>query len=337
MVCYIIYNREVGVQAQADEWIVSRRPEDIEAANRNWIFIDKLPRLTFSPTEVQDDNAFEKLLLQTAPLAAMLADFLCKGDHIDAKECRWYHRIWQYLSIMDLVSSPRRHAKFYLEELPVNLFNKQESARILVSGTADYAILVYLLRAFKGRILPRITVLDMCQTPLHLCRWYGVQQGVQIETLVQNILDLERPESFDLITTHDFLTIFDGEERLKILKKWYSLLVSGGRVVTTIRIEEDGTSNRKVTATSNQIKEFMQRATQLTKLWYEFVLSRPDPDWIVHGARIYAEKISSWPFHDSQEILSLFSDAGFKIAKFDPIESQVEMKLVTFIQLVAYK
>src|SRR5579871_5295913 len=159
IICYV-YSERMGNIVQPDEWIISRRSEDIENAKKQWQVFQSLPKLDISPKSVVNEFALEEPLIKTAPFAAMMADLFCQGDHMDAEGCNWYHRIWQYLRLLDLVSTPTWHSSFYNNSLYVPSHNHEHE--ILISGTADYSILSYVLHVYQQRSKHfHVTVLDM--------------------------------------------------------------------------------------------------------------------------------------------------------------------------------
>jgi SAM-dependent methyltransferase len=328
LTCYI-YTEEF---AQPDEWIVSNRAEDVESAKANWHAINRLPKLTITPADTLDEFALEEPLIQTAPLANLLSTYLCKGDHIHTESCHWYHQVWQYLRIMDLVSTPTWHSRFYLAELPNRTEN---SSKILISGTADYSILAYVIRSFHDLPKPSITVLDMCETPLHLCRWYGSQHGIQVNPLHRSIFDLDTYNTFDLITTDAFLTRFPIDDRLRVLRKWFAALVKGGKVVTTVRVERTNVKQEAVPSTQKQVQDFVRRATQLAQLWHEFV--QIDANALANYARVYAQNMVSFSALSPEQIRANFLEVGFEVIKFDIVEVKGEMKPTTYVEIVARK
>ncbi|MGH6929842.1 MAG: hypothetical protein ACREEV_16105, partial [Dongiaceae bacterium] len=146
----------------------------------------------------------EEPLALSAPVARELSSTLCHFDPRRGATCAWYHGIWQYLRLFDLITTPRDHATFYHAALlePV----RAGARRLLVSGTADYALPACLLWICQlAGVEPEITVLDICPTPLRLCDWYADRQSAAITTAAVNILDYDTPAPFDAVTTHSFL------------------------------------------------------------------------------------------------------------------------------------
>ena len=115
----------------------------------------------------------EEPLIESAPLAWRLAPQLCRKDPATGENCAWYHGMWQVLRLMELASSAAQRVEFYRDAIQGSCAGTQ-TPRILISGAADYAMLAVVIAAFDDRgATPAITVIDHCETPLHLSRWYA--------------------------------------------------------------------------------------------------------------------------------------------------------------------
>ncbi len=313
------------------EWIVSTRQEDIEILNKNWEIIRRFPSVEVSPASILDEFALEEPLIETAPFASKLSEYMCNGSYLGGDSCAWYHGIWQYLRIMDMVSTPTWHSKFYLNELRFPSLTKDK--KVLISGTADYSLLSYVLQANKGKPSPEIHVLDSCLTPLNLSKWFASKSGVHIETIHSSLFDIKDTIGYDLIATDAFLTRFSWEEKKAVLLKWKELMNPSGRVVTTARIDQSAIDDLPVKANATQIQEFSSRAYKLASLWQDFV--KVEPDLIKNQARLYSENIVSWSFSSESQLRSLFEDAGYFIETLDLVEVKGEMKVSIYAQIVA--
>ena len=148
----------------------------------------------------REDEALE----EAARLARDEAPSLCRADAAGGT-CAWHHGLWPTLRLLGLVTEPALHGEFLRGALAAVA---GKAPRVLLSGAADHALLAQVLAAFASRTL-RITVLDICETPLLLNRWYAGRAGVAIETCRSDILDYAAPRAFDAICTHAFLGNFD--------------------------------------------------------------------------------------------------------------------------------
>lgn len=82
----------------------------------------------------------------------------------------------------------------------------------------------------------KIDVLDICATPLLTCqRVFQPEQIARMKfTQADALTFTDGP--YDLIVTDAFLTRFNDEQRLQVLKNWARMLKPDGRVLTTWRI-----------------------------------------------------------------------------------------------------
>jgi len=89
-------------------------------------------------------------LAESAPLAWAIAPRLCPGDPQSPSACVWYHRVWQYMRLLGVISSIRTNSAFLTRTFDGLALNHP---RVLISGSADYAMLAHLWHAYAGRPL----------------------------------------------------------------------------------------------------------------------------------------------------------------------------------------
>jgi SAM-dependent methyltransferase len=257
--------------------------------------------------------ADDEPLSESAPLARRMAPDLCRQDAVSGEDCAWYHGFWQYLRTLDIVTAPREHGRFFSRTLET-LAGDGGYRRVLVSGTADYSMYAQILHAYrKENAACDVTVVDRCETPLFLCRWYGEHQGAPVSTVASNILDFDSARTFDVICTHSFLGYFDATERRRLMAKWHSLLRPGGKVVTIHRIRPES-GGKLIGFTPAQAAAFRGRvARQAEKVKDSLDIS---PEELVEGARIYTERFKIHPVRSHQELVELFEGGGFSLEHF---------------------
>ena len=268
----------------------------------------------FSSIDGLDDSI--KLLLRSADIMRKEANTSCSGSYLTGNKssCKWYHAAWQYLRILGMVSTPDWHSNFYAKAYS-EAFNKG-CKDVLISGTADYAIVDHLLntedKRYSGDIC--ITVLDVCWTPIEICKWYEkwfIKENNLRPKLRYNKRDAlntgYHEQSFDLITTDAFLTRFNETEREQLLTEWHRILKPGGRVVTTARLSTDLYS-KEITAAEKDVSDFVEKA--LVHIDDKKPWLRSMKDSIECLARNYAENIVSYPVFSEEYIKELFK--GFK-------------------------
>jgi SAM-dependent methyltransferase len=262
----------------------------------------------------------EEPLLESAPLAAQLAPRLCRMDPETGETCAWYHGFWQYLRLMRLASTPELHADFYRASLN-EAAQGVRAPRVLIAGAADYSMLAHVLSAFRGRgIRPRVTVTDVCETPLELNRWYARCLRSTIDTLRCDMLHYPGVESFDILCTDSFLGRFAPAERSRLMATWQRLLRPGGRVITVKRVRPDG-GDGATSFTAGQARAFLEKVLQAAESLRDSL--QVEPAALVREAERYARLNRTWPLRSAAEIRELFEGSGFRMARLSGGDSGV--------------
>ena len=194
-------------------------------------------------------------LAQSATWLDTVANWTCAQS--GQSSCDWYHGTWQYLRLLDLVSTPSWHASFFRKAMAEQSADRTE-LRVLISGCADYSMyaLVHSQLSDSGMV----TALDLCATPLMGISWYARYIGVPVpELLVANAIEHERPAFYDIIVSDSFLPRFPTNDLKKLLAVWYESLSPKGAVLTTVRLHQVGSNSGAQTA--QRINRWHQVAT----------------------------------------------------------------------------
>ncbi len=258
----------------------------------------------------------------------------CKADFVDEDSCFWYHSVWQYLRLLDCVSSPDWHADFYTAS--IKDFIKENDLRridILISGCADnsmlYVIVVALseIMAERPDLVGKIVAIDLCDTPLITCQnwWndekaksYGrhdnysrIFQTIEFTTVGKNIFTYSG-HSFDLIVTDAFLTRFQKDSVISLLQHWKGLLKDSGQVITTVRLHTEPpiSLNNRCIQISSFVKKVLDRYIQCSS---HIGLSLSQ---IKYKAYVYAVKMTSHSLGDVDDIENMMKQC-FNIVKTD--------------------
>lgn len=263
------------------------------------------------PRNNRSTATVEELLALSAPLAWELAPRLCRRDPVTGDDCSWVHGIWQYLRIMELVGSIEHRGDFFCRALQSVTGAGNEPPRVLLSGAADYATLAHVLAAFRERELePDITVVDLCETPLMLNRWYAERASCKIETCCCNILDYKTDTAFDVACTDAFLGRFSPAQRPRLFAKWRDLLRPGGLAITVNRLRP-ASAGGPVGFTPEQAQAFRATVLRTAEAMRESL--RIDPHELAQRAEIYANKHYTYPVRSLQEIHELLECSGFRV------------------------
>jgi SAM-dependent methyltransferase len=252
----------------------------------------------------------EEPLAVSAPLAWAEAPGRCFRDPETGQTCAAYHRVWQYLRLLGIISAARTNTDFMIDRF------RQCAAtgwypRALVSATADYSMLAHLSCAYAAEHAPLdVTVVDRCPTAVFLNRWYASRYGFPITAVTAGVLDYMADRTFDLVCTHNFLSSFDPESRARLVARWHALLRPGGVVVTTQRVQPDQTADRNV-IDKDEARELSCRTVEAAHAYPQ----RLDVAADELGAAVYDFAIAreTYAIRTTNQITDLFEAAGFHL------------------------
>lgn len=269
--------------------------------------LDTLPKLT-------------KLLFRSADKMEEYASHYCNGSYLAKKgeKCDWYHRSWQYLRVLDMVSCPQWHSEFYRQSFLEAINNNARD--ILISGLADYSIVYQLVHSVPKERLQEmvITVLDSCATPLQITRWFNnwfeEQNGFRLNLryVQRDALQTHfETETFDVITTDAFVTRFDFDSQRELLKEWFRILKQNGTIITTARLSKTN-QLQMIKATQAEVVNFKNVALRKLK---NKDLFKASSQKILDQSELYAAHITSYPLPSEQYILDLFQGFDVQISR----------------------
>lgn len=115
---------------------------------------------------------------------------------------------------------------------------------VLIAGAADTAILKLVMDAALvagGEAMARglaITVVDLCETPLAICRDYAARHGLSIETAVADLGAWVPGRRFGLVAMHGVLPFFPEGRRLDMLRRIAGWAEPDGFVLSACQIAE---------------------------------------------------------------------------------------------------
>lgn len=255
-------------------------------------------------------NAAEEPLLESAPIARRLAPQLCRRDPATGADCSPVHGTWQYLRILELVTTPREHAAFLRDAL-ARAAPEGRNNRVLISGAMDYSMLAHVWWACDlRRAAAEVTVLDICETPLHLNRWYAEKAGRAVHNVRADVMEFVAAAPFDVICTHSLLSQFEPPRRRAVVERWRQMLEPGGRVITVNRLRPDagGTS---FTYSDAQIDALRHDILRRAMPWQGRL--GLDTEELARDAVSYARHRRIHPVASCDELAGLFEETGFVI------------------------
>jgi hypothetical protein len=264
------------------------------------------------PTDLPDEP-----LEASAPLARSLAARHCPTDGSATEGCGWYHGLWQDLRLMELAADPRYQAEFFRRAL-AEAAGGRVRPRVLVCGSADYSLLAHVLWAGqRSGFTPEVTVLDACETPLELNRWYAGRAGTTITTVRGDALTHVPDAPFDVICSHSFLGQFDSATRALIVDRWRDQLAPGGSAITAQRLRAT-TSDEKQYFSESRARAFCNRVREQAAALAGRMGTSPG-ELAAHAA-VYARRLFAYPV-SRDRLAALFETPGLKLARFDEVAS----------------
>lgn len=260
-----------------------------------------------------DQPAIEEPLAESAPIAWTEAPRRCVTTP-SGESCLAYHRVWQYLRLLQIITSTRINTEFLL-----HTFRERARTgcypRVLVSATADYSMLAHLRCAYLSeRAEFHPAIIDRCDTAVFLNQWYADRYRFPLRATRTEIEDYTPAEQFDLVCTHNFLSRFDPPSRARVVARWHGLLRQGGIVVTTQRVQPDATTDRNMHSdeSARAVRDRTMAALQ----------SHPEPlvvdaTELAEAAYEYAKRQHTYVIHSNRELMDLFQAAGFDLELAD--------------------
>ena len=267
--------------------------------------------------------AFDDPAMIAAPFARATASAICAIDPANGETCAWYHGVRLYVRALgiDVDKSSGDQQGFFTATLRA-LAAAGGHSRVLVSGTADYAMPALVIAAFGAESAAlELAVLDRCPTPLALTQWYAQRRGVAIRTEAREFLGFTTPEPFDVVCTDSFIAQFPDNRREELVAAWHRALRPGGRLVTTNRL--------RTSTTAETVRNSTERACAFRDAALAEVARRPDmiraggvgAAEIAEAIRIYALRKRTYPVRSKGDIVALFEGNGFAIERLDVIDT----------------
>lgn len=256
------------------------------------------------PEHLPDEIA--EPLIRSADWLGAMAELTCSRS--GESSCAWYHGTWQYLRLLDLVSSPWWHASFYREAIARHRAGRPET-RVLISGCADFSTYALVQGELADRAV--ITSLDLCPTPLIATSWYARRIEAPVaEMLVSDAAEHERPGSYDIIVSDSFLPRFRADALVELLRTWCASLAPGGAALTTVRLHDTNPDPDRRRA--ERLQRWRRAATDAQSWWPE-VSDLPLEQLVLRISAFVAnqERHSSL---DTSTVRVLFAEAGFNYA-----------------------
>jgi Methyltransferase domain len=148
-----------------------------------------------------------------------LCDIAAEAYELSARlcgPCRDLHALWPYIRLSRSSTGVEDEGSKLERELRKLITGGLRN--VLIAGSADTGLLALVARAAAGQA-GNIVVLDICETPLELCRRFARQWAMPIETRRQDLREMDIQQQFDLVLVHGTLHFIAADGRLNALTR----------------------------------------------------------------------------------------------------------------------
>ncbi len=252
-----------------------------------------------------------------------LGDLAARAYELSSRlcgSCRDLHALWPYIRLSR--SSTGLEDEGSKLELALRTLIAGGLRRVLIAGSADTGLLALVARAGADHGV-HVTVLDICESPLELCRQLASQwpRPLQIETLRQDLRELHVQQQFDLILVHGTLHFIAADGRLDALARILDALHPDGRVVLLFNTSKPSTIDIDDNFHTDYAKSVVSELKRIG-------ISLPDNEEVI-CARLSAHsrqrQLREGAFAKPDDATLLLETAGFNVISC----SQVDVKLAS--------
>jgi len=236
--------------------------------------------------------------------------------------CRNLHALWPYIRLSRSSTGLERSGSVL--ETALRAFITGGLRKILIAGAADTGLLSLVLRAADDFDVD-VTVLDVCASPLELCRRLAGQWSIPVRTVKQDLADLDERQAFDLVLVHGTLHFIAGEKRLNVLARIHRGLRPDGRLVLLFNTSRPSTIRKDdklhVDYAESVVNELRRLAIPLPDSESEFIRRLSD-----HSRQRQEREGAFASPGDAEQLLET---AGFEIIGCSEVETTHSAKTFT--------
>jgi SAM-dependent methyltransferase len=268
-----------------------------------------------------NDQKSPEMDLHNCDIARKVAEQRCNRGDMD---CLWYHGNWELLKSLGVVSTSGIHAAEICALLEAALSEKKSTPRILLSGSTDATLIKLLMSACReNNCSPEIMAVDICATPLEFMCQYARENMLAFSSVRADILEFNADSNYDIILTHAFMGNFDEAGRVRLVRKWASMLNEGGCVVTVQRVRPQG-SPPVVRFSADQSKHFINAALVAADAEG---LQAGDRDRVEVAAREFTENFMSHSVTSKEALNRLFLESGlvFRHLEYKSLQTRANL------------
>jgi SAM-dependent methyltransferase len=242
-------------------------------------------------------------------VAEPLRDLAAEAYEISGRlcgTCRDLHALWPYIRLSRASTGVEARQSRVQAELRA-LFDRG-FRHVLIAGSADAGLLALVAHAGAEHAL-EIAVLDVCESPLELCRRLAKQRSWSIETIRQDLLELNMERRFDVVLVHGTLHFISADRRVEALTRIRRASRPGGRLVLLFN------TSRPVAAEIIQENRADFGSMVLAEL-KRLNVQLPDTEAVVRerlNAHQSRRELREGAFAEPQDVELLLNAAGFSL------------------------
>ncbi len=257
-------------------------------------------------------------LSDLAAQAYQLSDQLCGT-------CRNLHALWPYMRLLRS-STGVEHQGSNLENA-LRLLIAGGRRKILIAGAADTGLLALVLRAAANNNVD-IAVLDICETPLELCRRVAREWALPIDTVRVDLRELNVAQQFELVLVHGTLHFIAAADRRDVLNRIRRALRPEGCLVLLFN-----TSKPSSTAEIGDRFHFDYAESMISEM-KRLPIPLPDDEQsfrtrlIAHSRQ---RQLREGAFSEPEDVKDLLGTAGFALSSCSQIKVEVTGKANDFV------
>jgi len=257
---------------------------------------------------------------------ARLSRLAWEAGAVHCGVCRNYHLSTPYLRRLGIGGTGPEFAWESQLDILLRATAGRTTVRWLLAGSADAGLpgIVGGLAAARPGTEHSLTVVDRCETPLVLCRAHAQAEGMEIETIREDLRAFRRDAAFDAVLMH-FTTIFFAEDELAaFLRHASSWLAPGGVLIAGFLYDRPSSDPPGGTSTAvgswraavireeaaagrldlpEDIERFVGRFEQRNNLQRTERFSTSDAAALLRKAGLVPREVALLPFADAEAAL----------------------------------
>jgi SAM-dependent methyltransferase len=266
---------------------------------------------------------YHECLTELAAQAYQLSDQLCGS-------CRDLHALWPYIRLSRSSTGVEERGSPLTDVLQGLIAGARRD--VLIAGAADTGLLALVARAAaRAGHRVNIVVLDICETPLELCRRFAQQWSIPIETVRQDLRELNVRHRFDLVLVHGTLHFIEKSGRAAAAMRIRDSLRPDGRMVLLF-------NTSKALAPQLHDELHAEYAIAVLSELRRQQITLPDAEAVIHGrlaAHSRRRQMREGAFAKAADAKQLLETAGFKIISCELIDVRFSSKAADYVSRMA--